>query len=211
MLPSGDGRGSRTQTEVITTGILPSCPRGSPACVSWSNPFTKVLVSEGLVLSGQRHQAFTALGLSLHLELISPAFAQCRYQNFLNPSWGSCRGLSELSLLPRSLLRVFLYIFPLHVSEIKSWLETYSFYAWITPIFSARGSSFFLTALLLVCWESLIACESFFCPPKLILFSKNFDFCLLNFTVWLDTCKHTYIGFRVALIFFFVSIFFYRC
>lgn len=97
-------------------------------------------------------------------------------------------------------------------SGIKSWLETYSFYARITPIFSARGSSFFLTALLLVCWESLIACESFFCPPKLILFSKNFDFCLLNFTVWFDTCKHAYIGFRVALIFFFfVSIFFYRC
>lgn len=72
----------------------------------------------------------------------------------------------------------FCMYFPCMPRGIKSWLETYSFYAWITLIFSARGSSFFSTALLLVCWDSLIACKSFSCPPKLIFFSMSSDFCL---------------------------------
>lgn len=107
---------------------------------------------------------------ALHL---LPGFAQSHYQNPTNPRGG----FLKTAFFPQISLPAFLY-FPCTDSGIKSWLETYSFNAWISSIFSARGFSFFSTVLLLACWESLIVHRSFSCPPKLMIFSPSSILCL---------------------------------
>lgn len=110
-------------------------------------------------------QDFTAW--ALHLQLILPGFARSRYQNPTNPRGG----FLQTAFAPQISLPAF-PCFPCTGSGIKSWLETYSFNAWISSIFSARGSSFFSTVLLLACWESLIVHKSFSHPPKLMIFPQ---------------------------------------
>lgn len=157
-LSPGDGGGGRTPLEMRSRVALLSCPCKAPALpVSpWS---AELRVGRFRGFLG-RNTGFYCLGFTSLAWLCSESLSKPN-----KPPWR----VSQNCLIS---LPVFLY-FPCTESGIKSWLETYSFNAWISSIFSARGSSFFSTVLLLACWESLIVHRSSSRPPKLMIFSPS--------------------------------------
>lgn len=166
-------------------GILLSSPCNSPACVSQLSPPTKCWLEAAVrfcTLWAETHWLSLPWAFRYISSWSPPALLNVIIKNFQTPA-GVAVGVCQNCLFsPDHFCVCFCTYFLCTRSGIKSWPETYSFYAWITSIFSARGSSFFSTVLLPVCWESLLSCESFFCPPKCALFPVISNFCPLDLT-----------------------------